>query len=585
MQRKFLATTRLKSGWPLNGPDVFLGGWCLHFKEEAAAYPNAVMPPYPWTGHEARTEGLQYCADTITRVVRGLSPFFSELLRVPLDERETRLLLGAIVGRIIIGTRHNFVCLQDVVERYGPLQTVGVRKEDYVVPVTSEALVTELRRDAFQLQLISEICPLLEIAIEYEPANEDRLRSGAMAARTKSLGDTLRNTVKALARRQSHHAQCLLYNSTFSLSEVFALVLRSGFRVGMHPLVRYDTIEWPRPDAALRQELESHMRSFLGADLFEQAICKIVPSVLPVSLLEGLGVLNTIAADNFPAPPKTIVSANAWNNDDAFRLWAINALKRGSRLVSCQHGGAYGKRLLPGVGEGTEIAVVDRFISWGGSGQQARSTATLPIPPHYLVNRSGSTDDSILYIGTTIDRWPFSIAHYPIGPMFFDYLDRQVDFWNALSPDLRPNVLMRPNPGDAGWSEMAQLRRRLPELPMDDFSASFPERLRKARVAVVDNLSTTFVQSMGSDVPTILVWDPDIWAVNEEAGRHFSALEKAGVYHRSPKAAASALARVWADPQGWWQSPDVAGPVKSFLNRYVMRAQDWASPWLRELLA
>lgn len=590
MSSRFLATTRSKLGWPEGGPDVFLGGWCLQFKEDAELYPNAATPPYAWASHEARTDGLQYCADVTARIVRGLTAFFSNLFQCPLDERETRLLAGAAIGRIVIGLRHDFVCLQDAAEKYGPLRTAGIRKEDYVTPATGDMLVDQLRRDVFRIQLMTEMCPLLGIVVEPLAAGEvTTVASPPMpapiAGRSRGIGGVMRGIVKSLTRWQAGRARTVVYNSTLSIYEVLVLVVGSGFRIGLHPLVRYNSIEWPCPDPVLRRDLADHIRSCLGDLPFERALCKIVPAILPVSLLEGLGILKSIAAKNYPCAPKTILSAYGWNNDDPFRVWAILAHKRGARLVSCQHGGAYGQRYLPGVGEATEISVVDQFISWGGSGQQMRSRVTLPIPPHYLVERSGGTDELILYIGTAVDRLPFSIAHYPIGPMFFDYLDRQIDFWNSLPGALRSKLLMRPNPGDAGWSEIAQVRRYLPDLKIDDFVTSFADRLRRARVAVVDNLSTTFAQCLGSGVPTILVWDPDVWTLNEEASVYFAALEKAGVYHRTPRAAAEALGRIWSHPDEWWRSTPVAAAVNNFLDHYVIRSRDWARPWLRELLA
>ena len=87
--------------------------------------------------------------------------------------------------------------------------------------------------------------------------------------------------------------------------------MRSGLRIGLHPLVRYDSIEWPRPDPALRRRLAEHMRACLGDTPFEQAVCKVVPAILPVSLLEGLGILKSIATTSYPRAPKTIFSASS----------------------------------------------------------------------------------------------------------------------------------------------------------------------------------------------------------------------------------------------------------------------------------
>lgn len=586
----FLVTTMLKSGWPDRGPDIFLGDWCFQVGADQRDYPKATVMPYPWSSLQARTDGTALCMELTLRTAKKLTPFFSEATQEEIGDRERNLLLVPALGRIIAAAYHNFVCLQAAVARYGRLRSIGLRREDYVVPETTDMLIVRSRRDEFQLQLFSELCPLLGISLELMSAR-DLTGSGpvgvgvASPASRRGLAGTARAVAKRILQYQARRADCILYNSSFSVAEILVLVLTSRMRVGAVPLARLDAIAWPRPAPSLRAELAAQLAPVPGGDPFEKALESVVPALWPISLLEGFGVLKAIVAENFPQPPNTIVSSMAWNNDDAFRLWCAQSYKRGSRLVCCQHGGGYHVRYLPGMPVQIEYRVADKFISWGGSSKQARACVTLPVPPHFRVKRARRADDVILYVGTSIDRWPIDIAHFPIGAMGRQYLDRQIAFWRALPPALQAKILLRCNPGDAGWSEKQRLRHAVPQLKLDDFSQSFDDRLRRAKLAVVDNLNTTLLQCLGSGVPTIVVWDPDAWATNDAASAHFAALEAAGVYFRCPKAAAQAVARVWPDPQKWWSEPSVAAAVNGFLDQYMKTDRGWIKPWLRELLA
>jgi putative transferase (TIGR04331 family) len=588
----FLATTSLQSAWPERGPDVFLGEWCLEFPEDAQRVPGSAVMPYPWHALELRTKALEYCVALALRIAKGLAPFYSTLLGEELSEREVNILLAATPGRMVMAAYHDFVCLQAAVAKYGRLRTVGLGSDDYIVPETTELLIDQLRRDDFHLQLFSEISPLLGIALERRSRRDlgansvagARAGSPSTRPRRSSPSKALRTIAKKISRLQARHADCILYNSSFSTPEACSLAAKSRFRVATLPLFKMDAIAWPRPSAALRTELAERLGTILNGDVFEQVLCKLLPAIWPVSLLEGLGQLKTAVAAHFPSPPKTIATAMALNNDDAFRLWCVHAHKRGARLLDCQHGGGYGKRHSPDLAEHMEYRIADKFISWGGSGDLARSTVTLPVPPHFFVKRRSATDGRMLYLGTSVDRWPSNIAHFPFGPMVLPYLDRQVAFWRALPSELQPKLLLRANPGDAGWSETRRLRRQAPQLELDDFQRSFAQSIGKARLVIVDNLNTAFLQSMGSGIPTILVWDPEVWAVNKAARTYFDALETAGVFFRSPEAAAAAAARIWQDPQGWWETPAVAAPVNEFVDFYMTRSRDWARPWLGELL-
>ena len=588
----FLATTSLKSTWPERGPDVFLGEWCFRFPEDAQLARDADVAPYPWSDFEARTKGLVLCWELTLRIAMRLAPFFSTLLQDRLDERGVNLLLVPVLERVVMATYHNFVCLKGAVAQYGPLRSAGLRREDYLVPETTEMLIDQLRRDEFQLQLFSEICPPLGISLELQSRRDFTAKStptapaspGVIVQPRRSLtGRILREVAKSVSRLQSRRADCVLYNANFSLPESCVLAVKSRFRIATLPLVKIDSVAWPGPALHLRDELATQLASILSDDPFEKALGKLVPAIWPLSLLEGLSVLKTVVADNFPQRPKTIASGMAWNADDAFKLWCVQSLKRGSRLVSCQHGGGYGKRYVPDLAEQVEYSIVDRFISWGGSGNQARSCVTLPVLPHFLVKRASTPDERILYVGTCIDGWPMTITIFPFGAMYLEYVERQIAFWRALPPGLQANLLLRSNPFDAGWSALQRLHFNVPRLMLDDFSRPFNERLRHAKLVVVDNPSTTLFQSMGSGVPTILVWHPNVWVMNEVASAYFDHLEAAGVYFRCPKAAAEAVARIWRDPQQWWETPQVAGPVNKFLDQYMKRERDWVRPWLQEL--
>ncbi len=590
----FVATTGLKSTWPIGGPDVFLGDWCFQFGEDALGYPNSVVAPYPWSALEARSKGVELCLELTLRITSRLTPFFSTLLRDQIDGHDANLLLATAVERMVMAAYHNFVCLKETVVRYGPLRSSGLPRERYVVPETTGALIASLRSDEFQLQLFSEICPALGIGLDLRFESKSSANStssfvensrGIVQPKRRLVSRILRDLLKKVSKFHARHAECILYNPSFSITETVILTASSHLRVATLPLHKSDSITWPHRESATRNELAAELVKILNKNQFENVLCRLLPLIWPISLLEGLGALKKAVADHFPSPPKTIASGMAWHVDDAFKLWCTQGRKRGSRLVGCQHGGGYGKRYLGDLDEQIEYLVVDRFVSWGGSGHQAPSCVTLPVPPHFLVRRARRTNGRILYIGTAEPRWPSKIGHFPFGRTYMEYLDRQSAFWRALPPGLQTNLLFRCNPVDLGWSEQRRLQHAVPEATVDDFTQSFNDRLRYAALAVVDNLNTTYLQCMGSGIPTILVWDPDVWAANEVAARHFEELEAAGVYYRSPQAAAAAAARIWPDPQKWWETPHVAGAVNKFLDRYMNRDRDWVGPWLRELLA
>jgi putative transferase (TIGR04331 family) len=589
----FLAATSLKSAWPVERPDVFLGDWCFRFPEDKQLAQRARLAAYPWVPAEMRIRGSEFCQQLTRRIAMGLASFFSNLFHEELDERGAILLLGPPAAILTGIAYHQFLCIKGAIEQYGPLRSVGLCREDYLAPETTERFMREYWHDGCQLQFFSAICPQLGIPLTLYSRQElaAELNGAAAMDGSKALprssgiaGGWLLRMAKSLLRFASRQAPCVLYRSSFSPAEMLTLAGRSALQILPIPRAKLELLSWPRQAPDLRRELRVQLASILNATPFEKALGEILPAAWPVSLLEGSKTLRTAVAREFPRAPKTIVTAEACTQDDAFRLWCVQSLKRGSRLVACQHGGGYGMRLPISLGEQFEYAVADKFISWGAS-VKARSCVALPVPPHFVARHARPADGHLLYVGTTAARWPITMDYGPMGPMFLQYLDRQTAFLRALPPDLRSQLLLRPNPDEAGWSELKRVRESIPQLTIDDFSRSFTERLGEAKLVVVDNYATTYIQSMGSGVPTVLVWDPDVWIMNDDVKACFDDLEAAGVYFRSARAAVAAVERIWRNPQAWWEEPRVAAAVNRLLDKFFKTDRHWSRPWLSELLA
>ena len=587
-EARFLACAQLASV-PARQPYVYLGDWCFGASKDIQQHPACDVLAYPWTNRQFRLDALDYSVDLSFRAARGVGLFLSKRSGRNSNEREAVTLYAATIGRIVMGAYHDFICLREARDQFGPLTTAVLRKQEHVVPTTTTELMDFLRRDDFRLQMISELSK--EAGIDLEEMSGTALKrlyaplsAVASGAHARSRADTvIRGLAKRILLRLGRRAECVLYNPSFSVAETTVLALRSGLKVIHIPLLRLDQTPWPKPSPELRDELRHFMASFLRNDPFEQAFARVLSAVFPRSLVEGFEQLKAIVADYFPPNPKTIASGMAWNIDDAFRLWCANNVRVGARLVGGQHGGTYGHLESHDLGERVEYEVIDRFVSWGRARNLARSSICLPVPPHFLPRPRENPGGHLLYIATSIDRRPYSFANYPIGSMFLDYEARQIAFCRALDPIIRQRMLMRPNPSDGGWRQVARLRDLLPEVALDDFGRTFSKRLSAARLVVIDNMNTTFIQSMASGIPTVFVWDPEVFTANDVTAEYFEALEVAGVYFRSPEAAAQAIASIWPNPQKWWKSKKVADAVRSFVNYSANTDRNWVSPWLSEL--
>ena len=55
---------------------------------------------------------------------------------------------------------------------------------------------------------------------------------------------------------------------------------------------------------------------------------------------------------------------------------------------------------------------------------------------------------------------------------------------------------------------------------------------------------------------------------------YFEELKRVGIFHESPQLAASYVASIWDDIDGWWGSPEVRNVLERFKHRYCRLPAD-----------
>ena len=78
------------------------------------------------------------------------------------------------------------------------------------------------------------------------------------------------------------------------------------------------------------------------------------------------------------------------------------------------------------------------------------------------------------------------------------------------------------------------------------------ESLKSASVYVADHLSTTWLQAMACNKPTIIFWDLLQHVPRPMVKELFDELEEANILFKSPQSAAAWLNTVYEDPDRWW---------------------------------
>jgi putative transferase (TIGR04331 family) len=236
----------------------------------------------------------------------------------------------------------------------------------------------------------------------------------------------------------------------------------------------------------------------------------------------------------------------------------------GAKILIGQHGGNYGiqKNMLS---EDFERNISNKFCTWGWS--EDPKTVPMPSPKlmDNLVKPRKTKSDGLLFISTsTIANgsiiYPFS------NNSFDDYLQWQYEFISLLPQSLRNRLRFR-TLREWGRDFWGPLKKSYPELQFENAyqtRISFRQRLSEARLFICDHLSTTFVEALASNKPTILFWDPHTYQVRDSVKHIFDSLHACGILHYAPQSAALEVEQACANVDVWWSEEKRQKAVRDF---------------------
>jgi putative transferase (TIGR04331 family) len=300
-----------------------------------------------------------------------------------------------------------------------------------------------------------------------------------------------------------------------------------------------------------------------------QIVIALLPGYMPRSYVEQYGeLIQTRKPWGSKRFPKVIFTANRHLYDDVFNFWAALATEHGSRLVLAQHGGNYGISEFPSFSERHENLVADRYVTWGwGSTGPTYQGFALPLIGRAL--HPSQSEGSLLVITDQLWKYPRSIfSDMPESSTYLSHLKSTID---GLLPDIRSETLLRIHHAheDAGSSQIDWWKLNNPDIRQDVGNVGFEKRLAESRLVLIAHNGTSIPESIALHAPTVITWSDTYMKVRKSAEPVFDALERVGIFHRTPESAAAFINSIWDDIDGWWRSPATLEARKHFTDQYA----------------
>ncbi len=575
-----IATTALSDFWETNKTIIFISSACKRFSQKTSwENLSAIDLPCEWQDKA----NFKKAYESSYALFNEYLPICAELLnKVHKKKHSTqywKIVIGPWLLQFISSIYDKYHHIKKIQEQYTPLSTIGLDKTSFILPKDFEEEAALTATDEYNLQIYSLICSFLAIpmttrTIDHKAYTTISDKNSAPAKR--SIGTQLRSFMFRTAR-----TPILMYASYFSKQLEKALLLRSRGKI-----IELQRSTWKTPLLTINRDLRSQL-SLPESELmseFKRLIFTLLPECIPLIYIEGYTPLTEFIPHEFPSPPKTIFSSIGWYADP-FKIWAATCAEQGTILLGTQHGGDYGSLTFNSLCD-YEIDLVDRFYSWGWTHQKYKNKVT-PMPTNKLagVKQESPTSEQpeILYVTTASLRFLYRFDNLTYADMP-EYIEWQSRFLNALSGSGIP-LRIRLYHDDHGWDIKEQIQMNAPGYPIESWSIPFAQSLHNCRLYVCDHLSTTFLESLYRNKPTVIFWDKQKNTLLPEARIFYDALHDAQILFYTPEEASCTIKKIYSDIPAWWNAPGRQAAIRMFCNNFARSSNNSdAKDWTKELM-
>lgn len=568
MVSRFLITTALEETWPTDDtPILFLGEWCRLYDRKAVwEKRDAIVAPYHWDDRAQLNADYEYLGGLYEELLAGLVIELNDYHRTSHGLRFWRIVVGPWLGYFVqvLFDRWKMLCVAH--ERFQLSGAKVISNPTYPVrPYGMSEFIQASITDRWNEAIYGELMAYFAIPIE-RVALTGIDKGGS---RPSPSVFSRHNLVQYAKRSLNWLSRLFPASNTYFLLESYlplSVNLAVQARLGQVPRLWFRD-QLPRPGLPLSSADESR-RITIDAHDFPSLARHMVTRHLPIAYREEFRTLVASAAGRgWPRTPKAIFTSNAYCDNDEFKVWAAQSTESGVPLVIGQHGGNYGIAKW-NFFEQHEIAIADRYLTWGWTAPEQASVVPLgnfkQLPGIARRNPAGY----VLVVGMVLPRQSYWLYSIPVAGQWLDYHRQQVRFVQALPRNIRECLLVRLFREDFGWCQRERWNDAAPDVALDKGLRPMADLVANSRIYISTYNATTYLESMHMNFPTVIFWNPVLWEIRSDAIPYFRELQQVGIFHDTPESAAQHLTSIWDDIDAWWSDAKTQSVRAKFCYHY-----------------
>lgn len=577
-----LVTTALEDTWKHDEDILFLGEWCkLYDRKSQWQDLNYQVMPYHWDNSDKLYKDYQYIDGVYEKYLAVLAKKLNNLHEVNHGLRYWRIVIGPWLKMFCEVMYDRYSCIKQA-SSYQKLSTISLYNHPgyYLASDTQQFM-------EFSLSDVWNHYIYVEIAKQF--AEIDIKSSKQLNSRPKRPKYSCQPSGKRFFKKLMGKYFCMLPNklAQFVFSSAYFSARDLSYmqaKLACMPCPVFPQFEFVVND--INWLLRDNLSMNACIDDFERVLEMLLPKQLPSIFLEGYKLASQTVNKKIRINPKMLLTASSYYFDEGFKLYAAQQVEKNCKLAIVQHGGLYGIGRLNS-GEQHQLKIADRFYSWGWASGKHKNIKPMPAPKLLRIKSTvrSRQPENILYVCNTSPRYSYNILSYSVAGQHLTDMNYHMDALTKLSLDCLQKIKIKLHPVDYGWCYKQRLIDAGFSNNLIDESTPFSDILSRSSLCISAYNSTTMLESMVANVPTLVFWQPKFWQIREEAEPYFERLKQAGIFHDNAETFIAQLEKIYQNPDVWWHQPEIQQAKKQFCDQYAYVCDNWLSVWTQELKA
>lgn len=563
MSEKLLVTTSLKQTWS-EEETIFLGHWCENQSNfEGLNKKNYEISKYYWDDREKLVKDYKYINSLYKKIIPSFKSMLNKYHSVDFSERYWKIIIGPwlITFLQIVFERYSNLSFFFSNKKIKDLQTIILKIEkNQLTPKTYEEFTRLMLSDTWNHHIYSLLLefdkfsfPVKKVYKNFE--NEEKYQEYLI--KRISLKNKIINNFTNIFSKQS----VLISESYLGLKNEFFLALN------FLSFPRY-----PIGDVDIKNEINYQRHKinleFNSENFFEEFIKKNILNFMPSSYLEKYSLVGK-AVENmkWAKRPKIIFTSHFMTKTLQSRYTADCLEKNESKLVIGQHGGVYGQYLFSSM-QDFEIDISDKYLTWGWHNTNEK-IIPFGVIKNLKKNKYNPNNENLLMIMRSQSRYTHRLNSYSGTNQIKKYYDENIELCKNLNPKIKEeNLLLRFHARKFGWDEEKLFKNKLKKVRIDMGYEKISKLLSSAKLVLHTYIGTGYLETLASNIPTIIFANTKECLLNEQTLIDLNALKETNIYHENYSSAVKFINSNWDNISSWWFSDTTQNVRKKFCEKY-----------------